>query len=520
MNWHLVFEFNLGLVIPTRLNLAGYLLDARVAEGRGDRIAIRTDARTFSYADVQRRSAQFAHVLAADDVRPEERVIVALPDGVDFVAALFGILRAGSVAVMVNPDTTPELLRYFFEYTRASAAFVPADRLQLFEVQIRDLPRSPRLYAVASDELSARLESRPGELAPFDSHRDDAAIWLFSGGTTGRPKGVVQTHRSYVNTTLLYGQRVLGVRPDDVTISVPKLFFGYATGANLFFPFSVGASSVLFPERCTADALFAQIARHRPTILINVPTMIQQMVAHAGAASADLSSVRLATSAGEPLPLELHDRWMRAFGVELLDGLGTAEMWHIFISNRPGDVVPGTLGRVVPGFEVKLCDADGHEVADGEVGALWVKGESRAIGYWQQMDDTMRVFRGDWCVSGDMLRYNADGTYTYCGRTDDMLKVHGRWLAPGEVENCLLAHPAVREVAVVGATGRDGLVSACAFVVAASPSPALGAELQAFAKSRLDHYKSPRDIVFLDVMPRTHLGKVDRGALAKMRDRT
>jgi acyl-coenzyme A synthetase/AMP-(fatty) acid ligase len=247
--------------------------------------------------------------------------------------------------------------------------------------------------------------------------------------------------------------------------------------------------------------------------------MIQQMVADAGAASADLSSVRLATSAGEPLPLELHDRWTATFGVELLDGLGTAEMWHIFISNRPGDVVPGTLGRVVPGFEVKLCDADGNEVADGAIGALWVKGESRAIGYWQQMDDTMRVFRGDWCVSGDMLRQNADGTFTYCGRTDDMLKVHGRWLAPGEVENCLLAHPAVREVAVVGATGSDGLVNACAFVVAASPSPALGAELQAFARSRLDHYKSPRDIVFLDAMPRTHLGKVDRGALGKMRPR-
>jgi len=319
-----------------------------------------------------------------------------------------------------------------------------------------------------------------------------------------------------VNTTLLYGHGVLGMGPDDITISVPKLFFGYATGANLFFPFSVGASCVLFAERCTADTLFAQIARHRPTLLINVPTMIQQMVSHRDAASADVSSLRLATSAGEPLPLELHDRWMRTFGVELLDGLGTAEMWHIFISNRPGQVVPGTLGRVVPGFEIKLCDTDGHAVADGEVGALWVKGESRAIGYWQQMDDTMRVFRGDWCVTGDMLQRGADGTFTYCGRSDDMLKVHGRWLAPAEVENCLLAHPAVSEVAVVGAAAAGGLVSACAFVVATSASPALEDELQAFVRARLDHYKSPREIVFLDTLPRTHLGKVDRGALARM----
>jgi benzoate-CoA ligase family protein len=514
-----VFEFNLEAgfqptdMIPTHLNLAAYFLDARLDEGRGDRIAIRTDAQTFSYADVARRSAQVAHLLASDDVRPEERVIVAVPDGVDFVAALFGILRHGAVGVMVNPDTTPELIRYFFEYTRAAAAFVPADRLGLFQTQTE----GRRLYPVGSAEFTNRLAVQPTEAVPFDSHRDDAAIWLFSGGTTGHPKGVVQTHRSFVNTTKLYGQGVLAIGPEDVTISVPKLFFGYATGANLFFPFSVGASCALFPERCTPDTLFAEIARHRPTILINVPTMIQHMVSYEGATAEDLSSVRLVTSAGEPLPLELHERWMRAFGVELLDGLGTAEMWHIFISNRPGGVVPGTLGRVVPGFEVKLCDAEGREVADGEIGALWVKGESRAIGYWRQLDDTMRVFRGEWCVTGDMLQRNADGTFVYCGRSDDLLKIHGRWLAPSEVENCLLAHSAVREVAVVAATDANGLVSACAFVVASAPSPALADELKAFARGRLDHYKSPRDVVFVEAMPRTHLGKVDRGALAKSR---
>ena len=507
------------MTIPLRLNLSAYLLDARIAEGHGDRIAIRTDAQTYTYADVARRSAQYAHILAADDVRPEERVMVALPDGVDFVAALFGILRRGSVVVMVNPDTTPDLLRYFFDYTRATAAFVPAARLEHFEAQARDFPAGRRLYAVGGARFSARLDAQPTTLEPFDSDRDDAAIWLFSGGTTGRPKGVVQTHRSFVNTTALYGRGVLDVRPDDVTIAVPKLFFGYATGSNVFFPFSVGASCVLFAERCTADTLFEQIARHRPTILINVPTMIQQMVSHADAASVDLSSLRLATSAGEPLPLELHERWMRAFGVELLDGLGTAEMWHIFISNRPGDVVPGTLGRVVPGFEVKLCDPEGRDVPDGEIGALWVKGESRAIGYWRQLDDTVRVFRGDWCVTGDMLQRNADGTFTYCGRSDDLLKVHGRWLAPSELENCLLAHPRVQEVAVVGAADSNGLVSACAFVVSSSPSTDLADELKAFARSRLEHYKSPRDVVFLDAMPRTHLGKVDRGALAQMRRR-
>jgi benzoate-CoA ligase family protein len=496
-----------------RLNLAAHLLDARLAEGLGSRIAIRTDRRSLTYAEVAQGSSRYAHALAADDIRPEERVIVALPDGPEFVAALFGILRRGAVLVMVNPDAPRELLEYFFEYTRATAAFVPASHAAAFEEAARG--RRVRLYAVGASGFDARLTALAGDYTPFDSHRDDAAIWLFSGGTTGRPKGVVQTHRSFANTTELYGKGVLALRPDDITISVPKLFFGYATGSNVFFPFAVGASCVLFPDRCTPDTLLDQIKRHRPTVLINVPTMIQQLLAHENARREHLASLRLATSAGEALPAELHDRWMRAFGVELLDGLGTAEMWHIFLTNRPGDVVPGTLGRPVPGFEVKLCDAEGREVADGEVGALWVKGESRAIAYWQQMDDTMHAFRGEWYVSGDMLRKNPDGTFVYGGRSDDMLKVSGKWLAPGELENCLVSHPAVREVAVVGVKTTEGLVKPCAFVVSDTPSPELAKELQAYAKSKLEPYKYPREVIFLEKLPRTHLGKVDRGALAK-----
>jgi benzoate-CoA ligase family protein len=390
---------------------------------------------------------------------------------------------------------------------------VPESQLAAFEKAAG--AHGARLYAVGSTGFESRLASYETDYPPFDSHRDDAAIWLFSGGTTGRPKGVVQTHRAFANTTELYGKRVLALGPDDITISVPKLFFGYATGSNLFFPFSVGASCVLFADRCTPAVLLDQIKRHRPTLLINVPTMIHQILIHEGASHEDLASLRLVTSAGEALPAELHERWMRTFGVELLDGLGTAEMWHIFLTNRPGDVVPGTLGRAVPGFEIKLCDADGHEVADGEVGALWVKGESRAIGYWQLMDDTMRAFRGEWYASSDMLRRNPDGTFVYCGRTDDMLKVSGKWLAPGELENCLLSHSAVREVAVVGVRTAEGLVKPCAFVVSDTPSPQLAEELQAYAKSALEPYKYPRSVIFLPQLPRTHLGKVDRGALAQ-----
>jgi benzoate-CoA ligase family protein len=502
---------------PSQLNLASHFVDSRIQEGAGRRIAIRESKATRTYREVAAGSTRLAHVFDAHDIRPEERVIIALPDGAAFVETLFAILRCGAVVVMVNPDSPVDLITYFCEYTRATAIVLDRAHHDSFEAATRDLGRRPRLLLIDGPELVRQIDQAPGHYDTFPSHIDDPAIWLFSGGTTGRPKAVVQSNRSFVNTTECYGKGILGLTSDDITLSVPKLFFGYALGSNVLFPFAVGASCVLFAERSTPDTLFDLIARHRPTVLINVPTMVQQMVSHADAASQDVSSLRLATSAGEALPPELYERWKAVFGVELLDGLGTAEMWHIFISNRPGDVVPGTLGRVVDGFVVKLCDAEGREVPDGEVGALWVKGDSRAIAYWQRMHDTMHAFRGEWYVSGDMLRKNADGTFVYCGRADDMLKVSGKWLAPGELENCLLQHPLVREVAVVGVKNADGLVKPCAFVVTDSPSADVAAALQSFAKSRLEPYKYPREVVFVQSLPRTHLGKVDRHALSRSR---
>jgi benzoate-CoA ligase family protein len=353
------------------------------------------------------------------------------------------------------------------------------------------------------------------KLKNAETHRDDAAIWLFSGGTTGKPKAVVQTHLSFANTTECYAKRHLEYNPNDLTISVPKLFFGYATGSNLFFPFSVGAACVLFPERCTAEVLFEKISKHRPTILINVPTMVNQMVSHTNAADQDFTSVRFATSAGEALPVELYDRWKRTFGVELLDGLGTAEMWHIFISNRLGSVRPGTVGTVVPGFEVKSANEEGKEVPEGEIGMCWVRGKSRAIGYWQLMEKTAGSFRGEWYITGDLVRKDADGFYTHCGRGDDMMKVSGKWVSPQEVENCLLKHPVVRECAVVPFTDAAGLIKPCAYVIVSEQQSGLAEELKAFVKENLEPYKYPRHVIFVDALPRTHLGKVDRGELKK-----
>lgn len=503
------------------LNIADHFLDARIREGHGDRIALRLADRQLTYGEVQTLAHRYAHLLCSCGVRPEDRVMIALPDGPDFVGVLFGVLELGAVGVMVNPQLEKPALEALFAYTRVRHAVVDADLATTFweaADAVSDRCPEPTLLAI-DDSVAAQLEEFPATIDTFPTHADDAALWLFSGGTTGTPKAVVQTHRSFANTTELYAKNTLGYGPDDITLSVPKLFFGYATGSNLFFPFAVGASAVLFPEKPTADVLFEQIARHRPTILINVPTLINRMVSHPDAASQDLSSLRFATSAGEALPVPLYHRWKELFDVELLDGLGTAEMWHVFVTNRPGDVKPGTLGRVVEGFELAVRDDDGNDLPAGEVGRLWVRGDSRAIGYWQNMEKTMDAFRGPWFVGGDLVQRDADGYVTYRGRGDDVLKVAGKWLAPADVESCLMQHPEVKECAVVGADDADGLTKPYAFIVPADPDAshdALEEDIKAFTLERLQAYKHPRRVLVLDDFPRTHLGKIDRGKLRSM----
>lgn len=501
---------------PPRFNIAEYFLDARVAEGRGTRTAIITDHATLTYDDLKALANRFAGVLRARGVEPEQRVIVALDDGPEFAAALFGVLKIGAVAVMVNPHLRPDEIPYFYDYTRAKLAVLGRAGRAAFEQAAGTAAHRPLLLAVDDPATNHELAHASPDFENYATHRDDAAIWLFSGGTTGKPKAVVQTHTSFANTTECYAKQVIRYGEDDRTLSVPKLFFGYATGSNLFFPLAAGGAAVLFPERATPEVVFQKIARHRPTILINVPTMVNQMVSHPEARSHDLSSLRLATSAGEALPVELYRRWIETFGVELLDGLGTAEMWHIFISQRPGAVKPGTLGTVVPGFEVRVCDEDGNPLPDGEVGWLWVRGNSRAICYWQQMDRTMQQFRGEWYVSGDLVRRDADGYVTYCGRADDLLKVKGKWLAPQEVESCLLEHPRVAEAAVVGVADATGLTTPCAFVVPNGSPDGLPEELAGFVAERLASYKQPTRFIVLDHLPRTHLGKVNRKELQEL----
>jgi benzoate-CoA ligase family protein len=490
---------------PEALNADNWILRDHLRV-TSDRIALRTTERSVTYRELDVLASGFASALLDNGVDRQDRVLIVLPDSPQYAAAVFGTFRIGAVVVMVNPELSREALVGILNRARATAAFVD------------DLYGGP--FRAALDESGietpvldpATIE--PGDIESVATTPEDPAIWLFSGGTTGVPKAVAQTHRSLVNTTLLYGQGSLALVPDDITISVPKLYFGYAMGSNLLFPLSVGASSVLFTEHSTSEILFDRIEKHRPTVMVNVPSAINQMVSQPDAADRDLSSLRLATSAGEALPESLYHRWRTLFGVELLDGLGTAEMWHIFITNTVGDVRPGTLGKVVPGFEIKACDEDGVEVRPGEVGRLWVRGDSLGLGYFDDAEQTEEAFRGDWFVGGDLVSIDEAGYVTHRGRADDAIKIKGKWFRPQEVESVLLENEAVREVAVVAVSDEAGLSKPVAFVVA--HPRVTEQELIDWVLARLEAYKHPRRVYFVDRLPQTHLGKVDRSALKRL----
>ena len=493
---------------PRKLNAYQYFLGDRLAEGRGDRPALRLDDGMVDYTAVAGLTAGYEAALRDAGVSRGDRVLIVMPDGPEYVAALFATMRMGAVVVMLNPGLTPVAMGAIVDDSGATAAVVDPQHRNHFESSLREW--QPTII----DPKGVEPGSFDGD--PADTTPDDPAIWLFSGGTTGVPKAVVQTHKSLVNTTRLYGQGALGLTADDITMSVPKLYFGYATGSNLLFPFSVGGSAVLFTEHPTPEALFKRITKHRPTVLVNVPSAINQMLSAIGAGSRDLSSLRLVTSAGEALPETLYHRWKDEYGIELLDGLGTAEMWHIFITNTVGDVRPGTLGKVVPGFEIKACDEEGDEVPRGEVGRLWVRGDSLALGYHDDPTQTEEAFRGEWFVGGDLVSIDQDGYVTHQGRADDAIKVKGKWFRPQEVESTLLEHPAVKACAVVAVENDAGLARPVAFVVASDDVSE--EDLVDWSLARLEAYKHPRKVFFVDELPQTHLGKVDRSALKQAAD--
>jgi len=508
------------MAFPERFNMAWYYLDRNVEEGRGDKRCLFWRDEAYTYREVQARANRFGNALRALGVEVEDRVLLVLPDCPEFAFAWFAAAKVGAVIAMVNPALPADDLAYYFQYTRAKVAVVDESTLDRIDPLRDSFSYLRHLVVVGVDpgrHVSFAESCAKGwdRLENADTHRDDPAIWLFTSGSTGKPKAAVHLQQDLPWNTERYAKGVMGIREDDLTVSVPKLFFGYATGTNLLFPFAVGAATALFSERSEPETLFDVIERLRPTILTSVPTMINGMLNHPGGRKRDLSSLRLCLSAGEALPEELYRRWIEAYGVEILDGIGSAEMFHIYISNYPGQVVPGSLGRLVPGYEARIVGPDGGDVPDGESGTLWVKGESAAVMYWQAHEKSREVLRGDWVVTGDHMRRDEKGLFWYEGRTDDMLKVSGIFVSPYEVENCLLQHSRVAECAVIGYKDRDGLIKPKAYVVCreGAGDETLARELQDFVKARLAPFKYPRSVEFARSLPKNDRGKIDRRKL-------
>jgi benzoate-CoA ligase family protein len=506
--------------------MADYFLYHNLEEGRENKVCLYFEDREWTYGEVARLSNQTGNALRESGANIEDRVLMVLPDCPEFVWTWFGAARIGSVITMVNPLLPVADYEYYLDYTRAKVAVVHQSVLSTFAeaaagarylrgvlvVGDSELPQSDKVHWVSFDEI---VNAASEECSPADTRRDDIAIWLFTSGSTGHPKGAVHLQHDLPFNTEVFAKGTMGVNADDLTVSVPKLFFGYATGTNLLFPFAVGGATALFAERSTAEKMFEVIKRYRPTILTTVPTMINSMLNVPGATAEDVSSLRFCYSAGEALPKELYERWMNAFGVDICDGIGSAEMFHIYITNRPGDIKPGSLGRIVDGYEARIVDADGKEVPTGEMGTLKIKGDSAALCYWNAHEKSKETFAGDWCTTGDQFHVDENGYYWYHGRTDDMLKVSGVFVAPAEIENCLLQHEAVLECAVVGRKS-DGLVKPKAFIVLREGferGDQLAEEIKQFVKDNIAIYKYPRWVEFVDSLPKNDRGKIDRKKL-------
>src|SRR5437870_3411175 len=494
---------------PERFNMADHFLYHNLEEGRENKVCLYFKDRTYTYGEAARMSNRAGNALRSVGVEMEDRVLIVLPDCPEFVWTWFGAARIGAVITMVNPLLPADDYGYYLEYTRAHAAIVHQSLAQPF-VEAVSGANHLRSVLVVDDggvmeeqfvdprgrvkyfSFAEIVDAQPDACRAADTHRDDIAIWLFTSGSTGHPKGAVHLQHDLPYNTEVFAKQTMGVNETDLTVSVPKLFFGYATGTNLLFPFSVGGATALFAERSTPQKLFEVIERYRPTILTTVPTMINGMLNVENASAHDLSSIRFCYSAGEALPAELYHRWKETFGIEIGDGIGSAEMFHIYITNRPSEVKPGSLGRIVQGYEARIVDADDHQVQSGEMVTLKIKGDSAALCYWNAHEKSKETFAGDWCTTADQFHVDRSGYYWYHGRTDEMLKVGGVFVAPAEIENCLLQHEAVLECAVVGHDAGDGLVKPKAFVVCRAgfePDAELTVAIQDFAKAKLALHK-------------------------------
>lgn len=529
----------MALEIPEKFNIASWFVD-RPAAAHPERVAILGEPKPVSYGELRALMNRAGNALRASGVERGDRVLMALADSAEFIAAFFGAAKIGAIAVPVNPFARAADFAYWLRDSGASVAVVSGvasvefkqalnnEGLQLKRIVLTHVPRAGTTATTPGSDAEGAGKKRrgpwifweewlaavPAELAVCETAASDTAFFLYTSGSTGEPKAAVHQHKDLLVTTECFAKAVMQIGAEDRTLSVSKLFFAYGLGNAMYFPLAAGASTILMPERPKPDRVLELVARYRPTIFYSVPTFYAALLQAAeGGAAADFSSVRLAVSAGEALPVEIFERFRNRFGLEILDAIGSTEMLHMFISSRPGDIRPGSCGKPLEHYEARIVDDEGREVADGEVGNLWVRGASACSQYWNKPEATARSRRDEWLITGDKFYRDADGYYFYCGRADDMLKVSGLWVSPGEVENALLGHPAVSEAAVVGSRDGAGLTRAVAYVVARQGTDGdagLAAEIQRFVKAKLVSHKCPQEIHFVSELPKTATGKIQR----------
>ena len=516
--------------LPDFFNATDYFIDRNIRQGRGHKTAIYTDFRDYTYNDIQKMVNKTANGMRDLGVRVEDKIMMLLLDIPQFYAMFWGSIRIGAIPIPVNTMLTPEDYEFYLNDSRSRVLVISEELLPVINGIKGDLPYLRDIVVISETEgaripFKQKYKRATSDIKTAFTTKDDVGFWLYSSGSTGSPKGAIHSQYDMVVTSNSYAKNILGINEDDILYSAARMFFAYGLGNSVYFPMYAGCSVILNPKPPKPEGIFRYMEKYRPTIFFGIPTLYGQILEYQKrldnekVADTDpnaehaFSSIRICISAGEALPTDIFHRWKKRYGIEILDGIGSTEMGHIFLSNRPGEVRPGSTGKPVPGYDLKLLDDEGNRVPQGETGTLMVKGESSAQMYWRKRDKSRKTMVGEWINTGDKYYIDKDGFYWCAGRSDDMLKVGGIWVSPIEVENCLMEHKAVFEAAVVGHDDEKGLTKPRAFVIlrdGIEGNDALVEELKKWVLDRLAKFKYPRWIEFVEELPKSSTGKIQR----------